>query len=73
MKSMSTYLTDYEFTLMQKYIMDQCGIYISRDKAYLIESRLKELITQSRMKNFEDFYYQLHQAKFNHLLSEQGH
>jgi chemotaxis protein methyltransferase CheR len=56
---------------MQKYIMDQCGIYISRDKAYLIESRLVELMAHSRMKNFEDFYYQLHQAKFNKLLSEQ--
>jgi chemotaxis protein methyltransferase CheR len=68
---MSTYLSDYEFTLMQKYIMDKCGIYISRDKAYLIESRLENLIVQSRMKNFEDFYYQLHQPKFEKLLSEQ--
>lgn len=45
-----------EFLLLQKYIEEQCGITISADKAYLIESRLYKLVLDAGLDSFEKFY-----------------
>lgn len=42
--------------LMQKYVEEQCGIKIGREKAYLIESRLSRLLVESGLTSFEEFY-----------------
>lgn len=52
-------ISTQEFTLMQKYIRDYCGIQIEKDKAYLIESRLGRLLSECGAKNFIDFYHRL--------------
>lgn len=44
---------------MQKYIHEQCGILITEDKAYLIESRLAKLLMETGTKSFTHFYYNL--------------
>lgn len=49
-------LTPGEFLLMQQFIEEQCGISISEDKAYLIESRLSRLLHSSGLKSFDAFY-----------------
>ena len=49
-------LSEMEFALLQKYIEEQCGITISADKAYLIESRLYKLVLDAGLDSFEKFY-----------------
>lgn len=56
---MMTNLSDKEFLLMQAYIRDQCGILISQDKAYLIESRLAKLIQETGARSFMHLYLML--------------
>lgn len=53
---MNSGLSSREFLLMQKFIEDHCGIAISEEKAYLIESRLSSLLTDSGFTSFEDFF-----------------
>ncbi|MCY6482872.1 protein-glutamate O-methyltransferase CheR [Clostridium aestuarii] len=45
-----------EFALMKRYIEDKCGILLSDDKAYLIESRLSKLLIDFKCNTFEQFY-----------------
>jgi chemotaxis protein methyltransferase CheR len=49
-------LSSKEFILMKKYIEEKCGILISEDKAYLIESRLSKLLIDFKCDSFEEFY-----------------
>ncbi len=49
-------LTAQEFNLMQQYIEDECGIHISEEKTYLIETRLTTLMVESGCSNFTQFY-----------------
>lgn len=56
-------LSHKEFELMQKYIEDQCGIQLGREKAYLIESRLSGILLESGLSSFEDFYHMLNSQK----------
>lgn len=53
---MEVKLSHQEFLLMQKYISELCGILITEDKAYLIESRLARLLAESGTKSFIHFY-----------------
>lgn len=50
-------LSSKEFSLMQKYIQEHCGIVIGEDKAYLIESRLSRLLVDSGLSSFEELYH----------------
>lgn len=52
-------LTEQEFLLFQKYIQDQCGIQIGKEKSYLIESRLTKLLIDSGLTSFEQLYLKL--------------
>lgn len=49
-------LTSVDFKLFQKFIYDRCGIDISDDKAYLIESRLSKLLIDTGLKSYEELY-----------------
>jgi len=41
---------------MQKYIKEQCGIQITLDRAYLIESRLSKLLSELGLRNYFELY-----------------
>lgn len=56
-------LSSEEFSLMKRYIEDKCGILISEDKAYLIESRLSKLLIDFRCDTFEEFYKLIYHSK----------
>lgn len=56
-------LSSKEFSLMKRYIEDKCGILISEDKAYLIESRLSKLLIDFKCNTFEEFYKLIYQNK----------
>lgn len=56
-------LSSEEFSLMKRYIEDKCGILISEDKAYLIESRLSKLLIDFRCNTFEEFYKLIYKSK----------
>lgn len=53
---MNPVLTSKEFSLLKKYIEEQCGISIGEEKAYLVENRLSRLLIDLRMSTFEDLY-----------------
>ncbi len=54
-----TEITAQEFDLIRGYIEKSCGIAISDNKKYLIESRLTKLVTESGSTSFGDFYRKL--------------
>ena len=45
--------------LFRELIHDKLGIYISKEKDYLIQSKLSRLISKSDYKNINEFYYSL--------------
>ncbi|MCX7712000.1 MAG: protein-glutamate O-methyltransferase CheR [Clostridia bacterium] len=53
---MSHSLSSKEFSLMQKFIQEKCGIAIGEEKAYLIECRLSKLLIDSNLSSFEELY-----------------
>lgn len=53
---MSVSISSEEFQLMQKFINDRCGILITADKSYLIESRLLKLVLECGVKNFSGLF-----------------
>lgn len=44
---------------MQKFIEEKCGIALSEEKAYLIESRLSRLLIDSNLTCFEELYQRI--------------
>ena len=61
----NTELSSKEFALMQKFIEERCGISLSEEKAYLIESRLSKLLIDSDSSSFEELY-----EKINNINNE---
>lgn len=53
-------LSSREFTLIQKFIEEQCGITIGEEKAYLTESRLSKLLIDSGLSSFEELYKKIY-------------
>ncbi|MDH4121615.1 MAG: protein-glutamate O-methyltransferase CheR [Deltaproteobacteria bacterium] len=51
-------LTTQEFELLRDYIERECGISLGVDKIYLMESRLRHLVTEYGGKNFFDLHKQ---------------
>ncbi len=49
-------ITEPEYVLMKKYIEEHCGIYLERDKEYLIESRLSDLLSETGCKSFQELH-----------------
>lgn len=50
-------ITDEEFQFMRDYIEQSCGISLTNQKAYLVESRLTHILVESGSSNFRDLYY----------------
>lgn len=50
---------------MRKYIEDKCGIIISLEKSYLIESRLSKLLVEYNCNTFEEFYKLIYTSNDN--------
>lgn len=49
-------ITDKEFTALQRYVRDACGINIPPDKCYLIQQRLEPLAREKNCEDFEAFH-----------------
>ncbi len=49
-------ISDVEFRLLRDYIEQQCGIALTADKAYLIETRLAGLLAETGCSDFGSFY-----------------
>ena len=45
-----------EYTLMTKFIEEQCGICLAKNKEFLIESRLSDLAIETGCKSFNAFH-----------------
>lgn len=50
-------ITPPEYVLMKMYIEEHCGIHLDRDKEYLIESRLSDLVGETGCRSFQEFHY----------------
>lgn len=53
---MSVKITNQEFDLIRNYIETQCGIVVSDDKKYLVETRLARLLAETGSRSFGDLY-----------------
>jgi chemotaxis protein methyltransferase CheR len=49
-------ISDVEFKLLRDYIELQCGIALSEDKTYLVETRLAGLLAENGCADFGSFY-----------------
>ncbi len=49
-------LTKQEFHLLRDYIQQESGITLADEKAYLLESRLKGLLSQVQCSSYGDLY-----------------
>ncbi len=59
---MGVALSELEFQLFQKLIMEKCGIEITEDKSYLIESRLSKILIDSKLISFGELYAHIQQS-----------
>ncbi len=50
-------ITEPEYALMTQYIEAHCGIHLERDKEYLIESRLADLVAETGCRSFQEFHF----------------
>lgn len=50
-------ITEPEYLLMKKYIEEHCGIHLEKDKEYLIESRLADLLEETGCRSFQEFHF----------------
>ncbi|HIJ75800.1 MAG TPA: protein-glutamate O-methyltransferase CheR [Deltaproteobacteria bacterium] len=53
---MTPHLTELEFKLLRDLIYEHCGIFLTENKAYLIENRLANLLEKSRSSTFGELY-----------------
>ncbi len=53
---MTPNLTELEFKLLRDLIYERCGIFLTENKAYLIENRLANLLEKSRSSTFGELY-----------------
>jgi chemotaxis protein methyltransferase CheR len=49
-------ITQEEFNLFREYIQQECGIIVNDDKAYLVESRLNQMIVEGNHKSYKELY-----------------
>ncbi len=50
-------MTKEEFILLRDYVYEKSGIHFAENKAYLLESRLSNRLTELGFSTFEDYYY----------------
>ena len=55
-------LTETEFDLFQTMIEKECGIALQKDKQYLVESRLMNLVVEAGCETFKDFYAKINSS-----------
>lgn len=55
-------LSDQEFVLLRDFFHAEYGIFLGREKAYLIENRLIKLVKASGSRSYGEFYLKLKQA-----------
>lgn len=48
-------LSDYTFNELRNFIYDQCGIYYTDNKKYLLEGRVAKRIASNKLSSFEDY------------------
>lgn len=60
-------ITEPEYILMKKYIEEHCGIYLEKDKEYLIESRLHDLLAETGCKSFQEFHFKARMERSGEL------
>jgi len=53
---MTIRITEIEFKLLRDLIERECGIFLADNKAYLIETRLSNLVRESQCASFGEFY-----------------
>ncbi len=58
---MTAGLSDMEFQLLRKYIEDNCGIEITSEKAYLIETRLSKILADWKLSSYGQLYSKIKQ------------
>ncbi len=56
---MTVTISTQEFDLIRNYIETQCGIVVSDDKKYLIETRLARLLVETGSKTFGELYQKI--------------
>ena len=49
-------ISQEEFVLFRDYVLQNCGIVIPPEKAYLFETRLAKLMTDAKADSFSEFY-----------------
>jgi chemotaxis protein methyltransferase CheR len=52
-------ITNEEFLFLKKYLYNTCGIDIPKEKSYLFQTRLGELISEGKFKSYADLYNHL--------------
>lgn len=60
---MTPRLTDMEFRLLRDLIYEQSGIFLTENKAYLIENRLAGLLELSGSSTFGEFYLKVRNSR----------
>ncbi len=50
-------INEPEYALMTRYIEEHCGIHLEKDKEYLIESRLSDLLAETGCRSFQEFHF----------------
>jgi len=63
-------LRNVDFKLFQKYISEKCGIDITEDKAYLIETRLSKLLIDSGVQSYEELFHLLGSSSDPHITTK---
>lgn len=53
---MNATLSPSAFSLFRTFILNECGIDIPEEKSYLVETRLSNLLADSRLSGFEELY-----------------
>lgn len=56
---MTLSISPQEFSMLRRYIEEQCGIHLGEDKSYLIENRLSNLVLECGCSSFGEFYHKI--------------
>ncbi len=67
---MDVSLSDMEFQLFKRFIKEKCGIEITEEKAYLIESRLTKILVDSKLSSFGDLYNHIRYSNDDSLVGK---
>lgn len=63
-------LSPEEFTVWVRYISSLCGVKLDTGKAYLIETRLADLLAHHRCASFSELYYKAKSSRESQLPQE---